>query len=123
MDASLRDRVRHRAGNRCEYCRLHQDHEPYFRFQIEHVIARQHGGRDVASNLALSCYHCNLHKGPSGSGGYVGCGNLAAAQAGGCAAQVPARLPATGDLGLAVPVLVVLGAGLAGVGATLRRRR
>jgi hypothetical protein len=65
----------------------------------------------------------NLHKSPSDSGIYVGCGNLAAAQAGGGAAQVPARLPATGDLGLAVPVLVVLGAGLVGAGATLRRRR
>jgi LPXTG-motif cell wall-anchored protein len=67
----------------------------------------------------------NLHKSPSDSGVYVGCGNLAAAQAGGAggAAQVPARLPATGDLGQAVPVLVVLGAGLVGAGATLRRRR
>jgi hypothetical protein len=34
-------------------------------FHIEHVIARQHGGRDVESNLALACPECNLRKGPN----------------------------------------------------------
>ncbi len=38
------------------------------RFQIEHVVARQHGGRDSASNLALACQQCNLHKGPNLTG-------------------------------------------------------
>ena len=64
----------------------------------------------------------NLHKSPSDSGVYVGCGNLMAAGAGG-AAQVPARLPATGDLGAVAPLLSVLGAGLLGAGTALRRRR
>jgi hypothetical protein len=34
-------------------------------FQIDHVIAVQHGGESELGNLALACYHCNLHKGPN----------------------------------------------------------
>ncbi|HEY1377135.1 MAG TPA: HNH endonuclease signature motif containing protein, partial [Gemmataceae bacterium] len=37
-------------------------------FEVDHVIARQHGGRTVLSNLALSCLHCNSHKGPNIAG-------------------------------------------------------
>ena len=64
----LRRLVRTRAGDRCEYCGLRQEADPFFRFHIEHVIARQHGGPTEAENLALSCHHCNLHKGPNLSG-------------------------------------------------------
>ena len=32
-------------------------------FHVEHVIARQHGGSDDPSNLALACHGCNQHKG------------------------------------------------------------
>jgi hypothetical protein len=68
MDATLRDLVRQRAGNRCEYCLIHQDDDPYFRFHIEHVLPFKHGGDDDRENLALSCRHCNLHKGPNIAG-------------------------------------------------------
>ena len=64
----LRDLVHSRAAERCEYCRIHQDDDPFFRFHIEHVVARQHGGATVESNLALACHHCNLHKGPNLTG-------------------------------------------------------
>ena len=63
MDSQTRAFVRERAGNCCEYCGLPQGAELFFTFHIEHVIARQHGGSDDAENLALACYHCNLHKG------------------------------------------------------------
>ena len=63
MDAALRNLVRQRAGNRCEYCRVHQDDDPFYTFHVDHIIAEQHRGSTVASNLALSCYRCNLHKG------------------------------------------------------------
>ena len=33
-------------------------------FQIDHVIARQHGGLAEAENLALACIHCSRFKGP-----------------------------------------------------------
>lgn len=68
MDASSREFVRTRAGNLCEYRRIHQDDDPYFRFHIEHVLPLKHGGTDDAENLALACRHCNLHKGPNISG-------------------------------------------------------
>jgi hypothetical protein len=68
VDEATKTLVRVRAGNRCEYCRSHQDDEPFFRFQIEHVIAKQHGGDDDPANLALACPHCNQHKGPNLAG-------------------------------------------------------
>ncbi len=68
MDEATKSFVRTRAGNRCEYCHSHQDDEPFFRFQIEHVIAKQHGGGDEDMNLALACPHCNLHKEPNLAG-------------------------------------------------------
>jgi hypothetical protein len=68
IGAETRRLVRHRAGNRCEYCRTHQDVEPFVRYQVEHIIARQHGGSEDENNLALSCSHCNLHKGPNLTG-------------------------------------------------------
>ncbi len=65
MDAALRELVRERAGNRCEYCRIHQDQDPFFTFPVDHIIARQHGGKTESQNLCLSCYRCNSHKGPN----------------------------------------------------------
>jgi hypothetical protein len=65
MDTTLRDFVRQRAGNRCEYCRLHQRHTPVFTFHIEHIRAKQHGGTDDPLNLALACHRCNRAKGPN----------------------------------------------------------
>jgi hypothetical protein len=63
MDAGVRERVRQRANDRCEYCRLRQASDPYHNFRVEHVVARQHRGTDDFENLAWACHHCNLHKG------------------------------------------------------------
>ena len=68
MDERLRQTVRERADHRCEYCCLPQNAEPFFAYHVEHIVARQHGGRDNSENLALACYHCNAHKGPNLSG-------------------------------------------------------
>lgn len=65
MDVATLRLVRNRAGNRCEYCRLHQDAAPFLRFHIEHIQARQHIQDDSSDNLALACPDCNRHKGPS----------------------------------------------------------
>jgi 5-methylcytosine-specific restriction endonuclease McrA len=67
MDDRLRQLVRRRAKNRCEYCQIHQDQEP-LRYHIEHIVPRKHGGKDASNNLALACPHCNLRKGTSQSG-------------------------------------------------------
>lgn len=67
MDKSLADLVRRRALNCCEYCLLPQPFSST-RFQIDHIIAEKHGGRTIASNLALACFADNNHKGPNLSG-------------------------------------------------------
>jgi HNH endonuclease len=65
--AEKRAFVRRRARNRCEYCLLDQAHCE-FTHQIEHIIARQHGGSDNLENLALACIQCNRFKGPNLTG-------------------------------------------------------
>jgi len=67
MNETLRQFVRDRAANRCEYCRLAQEHHD-LPFQVEHIIAKKHKGDDDADNLALSCYNCNVFKGPNIAG-------------------------------------------------------
>ncbi|MGA7410614.1 MAG: HNH endonuclease [Bryobacteraceae bacterium] len=64
MDAATRALVRERADNRCEYCLLRQEYCE-FTHHIEHIISKQHGGRDAVDNLALACHRCNLKKGPN----------------------------------------------------------
>jgi hypothetical protein len=68
MDEFTREFVRRRAKHRCEYCRLHETDDPLFSFHVEHVVAKQHGGKDSVNNLALACHHDNLHKGPNLTG-------------------------------------------------------
>jgi len=67
MDAALANQVRARASGLCEYC-----HIPAalvrMPFQIDHIIAEQHGGPTVLSNLANICLPCNKHKGPNIAG-------------------------------------------------------
>lgn len=67
MDPSLVREVWRRAGGACEYCRMPQACYPA-PFEIDHIIARQHGGSTVFGNLALACLHCNSHKGPNIAG-------------------------------------------------------
>jgi hypothetical protein len=67
MDAAASQRVRQRAGHRCEYCRLPQEFSA-LRFHIEHIVARQHGGPDDLENLALACPECNFRKGTNLTG-------------------------------------------------------
>ena len=63
MPPGLRQSVRERAGERCEYCRFREAHLPFWPFQLEHIVARQHGGSDEAANLAWACPRCNAFKG------------------------------------------------------------
>jgi hypothetical protein len=63
----LEQLVRKRAGYACEYCRVPERFDD-LPFEIDHVIARQHGGPTSANNLALACFAGNHHKGPNLSG-------------------------------------------------------
>jgi HNH endonuclease len=67
MDSTLEALVWQRAHSHCEYCRMPQEYER-FTHEIDHVIARKHGGPTVAANLALACFPCNNHKGPNLAG-------------------------------------------------------
>ena len=59
---SLRSLVRERAGERCEYCLIHED--DLFTFhEIDHIFAEKHDGETHEDNLCLSCFQCNRYKG------------------------------------------------------------
>src|SRR5437867_12371787 len=64
MRRSLEQLVWQRAGACCEYCQMPQEYDD-LDFEIEHIIAEQHGGKTLASNLALACFADNHHKGPN----------------------------------------------------------
>jgi hypothetical protein len=68
MNRFLRQLVRVRAGQRCEYCHLSDSAAAAATFHVEHVLAKQHGGSDAPDNRCWSCHRCNLHKGPNLSG-------------------------------------------------------
>jgi hypothetical protein len=67
MRLALQRKVWERAGRRCEYCQVPSDHSdiPHV---IDHVRAKQHGGKATYLNLALCCGSCNRHKGPNVAG-------------------------------------------------------
>jgi hypothetical protein len=67
MNAALEALVRQRAKGLCEYCRF-PERLAEVPFQVEHIIAKQHGGPTEGHNLALSCAFCNRYKGPNLSG-------------------------------------------------------
>ena len=62
ISVELRQLVTRRAGERCEYCLLHQD-DTAFSHQIDHFIPLKHGGQTVSENLVLACLECNRYKG------------------------------------------------------------
>ena len=59
---ALRDQVRLRAHEQCEYC-LIADNLSAKRHEIDHIHAEKHNGVSTLANLCLSCYYCNRHKG------------------------------------------------------------
>ena len=64
---TLRQDVAERAAHCCEYCRLPERYNS-LPFQMDHVIAEKHGGETSFQNLAYSCLHCNVFKGPNIAG-------------------------------------------------------
>src|SRR5438128_12579085 len=67
MKRDLLRHLRQLAGERCDSCRMPAALDP-LPFQVDHIIAEQHGGETVIENLAWSCLHCNKHKGPNIAG-------------------------------------------------------
>lgn len=62
IPTEIRRMVRERANYCCEYC-LISEAFTFASHEIDHIIARKHGGETTAENLALSCTICNQHKG------------------------------------------------------------
>jgi HNH endonuclease len=58
---SLRQQIRQRSGNRCEYCWSHQDYVMGI-LQVDHAHPVSKGGLDTLDNLCLACELCNLYK-------------------------------------------------------------
>lgn len=61
LTETLRQKVRQRAGNRCEYCLSHQDYI-MGRLQIDHIQPLAKGGANTEDNLCLACELCNQYK-------------------------------------------------------------
>jgi len=62
ISEALRRVVETRAGSRCEYCLLPTS-VAFYPHEVDHIIARKHGGESLLENLALACWRCNRHKG------------------------------------------------------------
>lgn len=62
IPTEIRRVVRERANYCCGYC-LIPEAFTFASHEIDHIIARKHGGETTAENLALSCTICNQHKG------------------------------------------------------------
>lgn len=62
ISAWLRREVIHRAGHRCEYCRLSQVGQEAA-FHLDHIHPVVDGGETTLENLALACVSCSLRKG------------------------------------------------------------
>jgi hypothetical protein len=56
----LRQQVITRAGQRCEYCLIHQD-DGLYAHEVDHIIPEKHRGETSLENLCLACIDCNRH--------------------------------------------------------------
>lgn len=65
MDDSLKQFVRKRANDCCEYCHLREQDSGRLPFHVDHVRSIQHRGLGTEENLCYSCSQCNLLKGPN----------------------------------------------------------
>jgi hypothetical protein len=62
ISARLRIFVAARALESCEYCLTHAAYTAFVH-EIDHIVARKHGGATEPENLALACAQCNRFKG------------------------------------------------------------
>lgn len=59
--AALRQRVRRRARNLCEYC-LSNANLTGHDFTVDHITPESEGGATAFDNLCLCCFWCNSFK-------------------------------------------------------------
>jgi hypothetical protein len=61
LSDELKARIRSQAGNRCGYCRSHQQYV-WGTLEIEHMLPKALGGSNEEANLWLACRPCNGYK-------------------------------------------------------------
>ena len=61
VSAALREQVRRRARNLCEYCRSDANLTGHD-FTIDHITPEASGGTNEPDNLCLCCFWCNNFK-------------------------------------------------------------
>jgi hypothetical protein len=62
MTPALREQVRQRANDRCEYCHLPQS-GTVLPHEADHIRAQKHKGPTTPENLCWACARCNDFKG------------------------------------------------------------
>jgi hypothetical protein len=62
MNAGLREQVRRRAKDRCEYCQMPQN-GTVLPHEADHIRSQKHHGPTTADNLCWACSWCNSFKG------------------------------------------------------------
>lgn len=66
MTPALREQVRLRAGDRCEYCQLPQSCTS-LPHEADHIRSQKHRGATTLDNLCWACARCNDFKGSDAS--------------------------------------------------------
>ena len=61
MTPALREQVRRRANDCCEYCLMPQ-HGTCLPHEVDHIRAQKHAGLSILENLAWACALCNGYK-------------------------------------------------------------
>lgn len=64
VSAEIVRQVQQRAAGKCEYC-LRPELLSFIAFEVDHIVARSHGGDDDLENLCWACFSCNAYKGPN----------------------------------------------------------
>ena len=62
LPQSVREQVRQRADERCEYCHKPEGFSAH-PHHVDHIISQKHNGSDELDNLAWACFQCNVNKG------------------------------------------------------------
>ena len=62
ISAAVRETVRKRANNRCEYC-LRPEGASKYSHHVDHIRPTKHQGSSELDNLAWACFQCNTTKG------------------------------------------------------------
>lgn len=64
VSAEIARLIQQRAAGKCEYC-LRPELLSFISYEVDHIVARSHGGHDGLENLCWACISCNARKGPN----------------------------------------------------------